>query len=287
MQYPIITIDQVHPDLREHTKNFLLKCKYPYVLVGVGGHTSPVTGDDQVETICFTHVGFIDPNNMDGVTAGGLRLAWIGRYSNRKVVFRIISRENQTEKHRYDNERRRSKETSDSKKVLNLMLKLIKPYTPQDVSEEFASLADREISNWRREHYDEGYRVFENVSTVDMVEEVKHLVSLGVEFKTAAFKKLVDGALPKYDEYRRRSKYSPECYFVNIKEGKGIDVTKRGNDTFLEHYNKFEDMPKLLQEGVSLLKMLGDAEAMLPIGYKITSNTFWVFEGMESDSELV
>jgi hypothetical protein len=46
-------------------------------------------------------------------------------------------------------------------------------------------------------------------------------------------------------------------------------------------------MPALLQEGVSLLKMLGDEEAMLPIGYKITSNTFWVFEGMESDSKLV
>jgi hypothetical protein len=287
MQYPIITIDQVHPDLREPVKNFLLKCKYPYVLVGVGGNTSPVTGDDPVETICFTYVGFIDPNNMDGVIAGGLRKAWIGRYNNRRVTFRIISRENQTEKHRYDNERRRSKETSDGKKVLNLMLKLIKPYTPQDVSEGFASLADREISNWRREYYQDGYRAFEELNASIVAEEVKHLVSLGVEFKTAAFKKLVDGALPKYEEYRRRGKYSPECYFVNIKEGKGIDVTKRGNDTFLEHYNKFEDMPKLLQEGVSLLKMLSDDEPMLPIGYKITSNTFWVFEGMEADSELV
>lgn len=282
-QYTPITIDQLHPNLRELTSKFLLKCKYPYMLAATGSQTMV----DGSSTSSHTGVAFIDPNNPNGEMAGGLRYAWIGRHGNRRLVFRIVSREDQTEKHSYDRERRRSKETKEAKKVLNLMLKLIVPFTPQDISDEFAPLADREISNWRREHYDEGYRVFENVSTVDMVEEVKHLVSLGVEFKTAAFKKLVDGALPKYDEYRRRGKYSPECYFVNIKEGKGIDVTKRNDDTFLEHYNKFEDMPKLLQEGVSLLKMLSDDEPMLPIGYKITSNTFWVFEGMESDSELV
>jgi len=281
--YTPITIDQLHPNLRELTSNFLLKCKYPYILASMGSQTM-VDGNS---TSSYTGVAFIDPNNPNGDMAGALRYAWIGRHGNRRLVFRIVSREDQTEKHSYDRERRRSKETKEAKKVLNLMLKLIVPFTPQDISDEFAPLADREISNWRREFYDEGYKVFDGVSIVDMVEEVKHLVSLGVEFKTAAFKKLVDGALPKYEEYRRRGKYNPECYFVNIKEGKGIDVTKRGNDTFLEHYNKFEDMPKLLQEGVSLLKMLGDAEAMLPIGYKITSNTFWVFEGMEADSELV
>ena len=279
MQYPIITIDQVHPDLREHVTNFLLKCKYPYVLVGVGGAPA--------ETPCFTYVGFIDPKNMDGAIAGGLRQAWVGRYGNRKLVFRIISRKDQTEKHAYDRERRRSKETKDPKKLLNIMLKLIVPFTPHDISDGFAPLADREIANWRREFYEEGYRAFSDMGADALVQEVKHLISLGVEFKTDAFKKLVTGALPKYEEYRKRARYDPKCYFVNIREGKGIDVTMRNNDTFLEHYNKFEDMPALLQEGVSLLKMLGDEEAMLPIGYKITSNTFWVFEGMESSSELV
>ncbi len=282
-QYTPITIDQLHPNLRELTSNFLLKCKYPYILASMGSQTL-VDGNS---TSGYTGVAFIDPNNPDGDMAGALRYAWIGRHGNRRLVFRIVSREDQTDKHAYDRERRRSKETKDAKKVLNLMLKLIVPFTPQDISDEFAPLADREISNWRREHYQDGYRAFEELNASIVAEEVKHLVSLGVEFKTAAFKKLVDGALPKYEEYRRRGKYSPECYFVNIKEGKGIDVTKRGNDTFLEHYNKFEDMPKLLQEGVSLLKMLSDDEPMLPIGYKITSNTFWVFEGMEADSELV
>lgn len=278
-QYTPITIDQLHPNLRELTSNFLLKCKYPYMIAAMGSQTMV----DGSSTSSYTGVAFIDPNNPDGEMAGALRYAWIGRHGNRRLVFRIVSREDQTEKHSYDRERRRSKETKDAKKVLNLMLKLIVPFTPQDISDEFAPLADKEIANWRREHYQDGYRAFEDVSTGDMAEEIKHLVSLGVEFKTPAFKKLVAGALPKYEEYKRRGKYSPECYFVNIKEGRGIDVTKRGNDTFLEHYNKLEDMPALLQEGVSLLKMLSDETAMLPIGYKITSNTFWVFEGMESE----
>lgn len=279
LQYTPITLDQLHPNLQELTSKFLLKCKYPYMLAAMG--TQAVV--DGATGASYTGVAFIDPNNPDGDKAGALRYAWIGRHGNRRLVFRIVSREDQTDKHAHDRERRRSKETKDAKKVLNLMLKLIVPFTPQDISDEFAPLADKEIANWRREHYQDGYRAFEDVSTGDMAEEIKHLVSLGVEFKTPAFKKLVAGALPKYEEYKRRGKYSPECYFVNIKEGRGIDVTKRGNDTFLEHYNKLEDMPALLQEGVSLLKMLSDETAMLPIGYKITSNTFWVFEGMESE----
>lgn len=279
LQYTPITLDQLHPNLQELTSKFLLKCKYPYMIAAMGSQTM-VDGNS---TSSYTGVAFIDPNNPDGEMAGALRYAWIGRHGNRRLVFRIVSREDQTEKHSYDRERRRSKETKEAKKVLNLMLKLIVPFTPHDISDGFAPLADKEIANWRREHYQDGYRAFEDVSTGDMAEEIKHLVSLGVEFKTPAFKKLVAGALPKYEEYKRRGKYSPECYFVNIKEGKGIDVTKRGNDTFFEHYNKLEDMPALLQEGVSLLKMLSDETAMLPIGYKITSNTFWVFEGMESE----
>ena len=278
-QYAPITIDQLHPNLQELTSKFLLKCKYPYILASMGSQAVV----DGATGASYTGVAFIDPNNPDGDMAGALRYAWIGRHGNRRLVFRIVSREEQTDKHAYDRERRRSKETKDAKKVLNLMLKLIVPFTPQDISDEFAPLADREIANWRREHYQDGYRAFEDISTGDMAEEIKHLVSLGVEFKTPAFKKLVAGALPKYEEYRRRGKYSPECYFVNVKEGRGIDVTKRGNDTFLEHYNKLEDMPALLQEGVSLLKMLSDETAMLPIGYKITSNTFWIFDGMESE----
>jgi hypothetical protein len=167
------------------------------------------------------------------------------------------------------------------------MLKLIVPFTPYDITEGYCTFADREISNWRREYYQDGYRAFTDMGAEPLVQELKHLVSIGVEFKTAAFKALVANALPKYEEYRRRARYDPICYLVNIKEGKGIDVTMRNSDTFLEHYNKFEDMPALLQEGVSLLKMLGDEEPMIPIGVKVTSNTFWVFEGMGEDSELV
>lgn len=281
--YAPITLDQLHPNLQELTSNFLLKCKYPYMLASMGSQTviDGATGES------YTGVAFIDPNNPDGNMAGALRYAWIGRRGNRRLVFRIVSRKDQTDKHAYDRERRRSKETKDAKKVLNLMLKLIVPYTPQDISEEFAPLADKELSNWRREHYAEGYKSFESLATSTLVEEIKHLVSLGVEFKTEAFKALVAKAIPIYDEYKRRGKYIPKCYFVNIKEGRGIDVTERNSDTFFEHYNKFEDMPALLQEGVSLLKMLSDDTAMLPIGYRITTNTFWVFEGMEAGSELV
>jgi hypothetical protein len=161
------------------------------------------------------------------------------------------------------------------------MLKLIKPYTPQNIAEEFYAVADREISYWRREFYNDGYKPFDCVSTADLAEEVRHLAALGVEFKTDTFKKVLVGALPMYEVYRKRGRVDPKCYFVNIREGKGIDVTMRGNDTFIQNYNRFEDMPKLLQEGVSLLKMLSDEESMIPIGYKITSNTFWVFDGME------
>lgn len=282
-QYTPITVDQLHPDLRKPVTDFLLKCKYPYTIAATGTQTVI----DGTSGAHYTYVAFIDPNNPDGAMAGGLRFAWIGRHGNRRLVFRIVSRKDQTDKHAYDRERRRSKETKDVKKVLNMMLKLIVPYTPHDISDGFAELADREIRNWRREHYEDGYKLFDSVATKDIAEEIKHLVSLGVEFKTDAFKKLATGALPMYDEYRRRARYDPKCYFVNIREGKGIDVTIRNDDKFLEHYNKFEDMPALLQEGVSLLKMLSDEEAMLPIGYKITSNTFWIFEGMESDSELV
>jgi len=285
MKHPFaaITVDQLHPNLRKPVTDFLLKCRYPYTLASIGVQAAI----DGTSGTHYTGVAFIDPNNPDGEMAGGLRYAWIGRHGNRRLVFRIVSRKDQTDKHAYDRERRRSKETKDPKKLLNIMLKLIVPFTPHDISDGASGVIDREIGIWRREHYEEGYRAFSDMGADALVQEVKHLISLGVEFKTDAFKKLVTGALPKYEEYRRRARHDPTCYFVNIREGKGIDVTMRNNDTFLEHYNKFEDMPALLQEGVSLLKMLGDEEAMLPIGYKITSNTFWVFEGMESDSKLV
>lgn len=282
-QYTPISLDQLHPNLRKPVVDFLLKCRYPYTIASIGVQTAI----DGTSGTHYTGVAFIDPNNPDGEMAGGLRYAWIGRHGNRRLVFRIVSRKDQTDKHAYDRERRRSKETKDPKKLLNIMLKLIVPFTPQDISDAASGVIDREIGIWRREHYEEGYRAFNDVPAGVLAMEVEHLVALGVEFKTDAFKKLAAGALPLYEEYRRRARHDPKCYFVNIREGKGIDVTIRNDDTYFEHYNKFEDMPALLQEGVSLLKMLGDEESMLPIGYKVTSNTFWIFEDMESDSKLV
>lgn len=272
-----ITIDELHPDLRGFVESFLLKCKYPYTIASLSVRAQ--VGADL--GLYYTGVAFIDPNNPEGEMAGGLRYAWVGRYGKRRLVFRIISRENQTDKYANDRERRRSKETKDAKKVLNFMRKLIVPFTPQDIAAESITYADKGVTNWRDEFYRDGYRLFTDVSASTLAEEVAHLVSLGVEFKTSVFKTLATIGLHKRNEFQRRSKATPECYFVNIKEGRGIDVVKRTDHEFLAHYDKFEDMPALLQEGVSLLKMLSDETHMGTIGCKITNNTFWVYEGMD------
>lgn len=274
MSHTFITIDQVSRVLRAPVKEFLEKCDYPFKLAG-----QDACRVVEPEGTVYTYVTFVDPNNLDGCHAGGLRDVWIGNRNTRRKAFRIVSRDLQTDKHRWDSERRCSKETGKIDRVVKIMLALIKPRTPQQIADEHDALTTREINNWRRECYS-GYQEFDNIPVEELVEELAYLHSTGVKFKSEKFTKLMEEQLPVYQEFKARRRAAIDQYFVNIVEGRGIDVVL--NNSNHVHYDNFEDMPEKLKEGVSLLKMLPNTGDGLPtVGIRANAHAFWVFDGMQ------
>jgi hypothetical protein len=269
-------IDTVHPELRPIVKDFLLKCKYPFELSFFGGYVHVDDIDYRLGVL------FIDPNVPNTSTMhGGANIAGRIKLVESKAgknKFRIVTRSMQNTKFK-EAERRRSVETVSARNALKAMLTHTTPISITEVAESREGVADMAIRGWKEEFSNEIYRAFKTLQSPTIVEEVRHLQALGVEFKTPEFRRIAEESAGAFEETKRRQNVCFMKHFVMLKKDGSISIA--GADGKTNIFDRFESLPSFIQEAVGMLKLM-DVNIPIPeIGVGAGENMFWIFQKVE------
>lgn len=272
---PTITIDQVHPAIRDLVNTFLLKSKYPFEMIAHGGQV--MRGEETYNK----GVAFWD-NNFDRDHAGKLR---IEVDKKDRLVFVITGREEVSPRRRTLDERW-SKRTTDPKKVMKLMLSMITPYTLEDIARSQRQPVLEHLRGWRYE-YDskvkEPLRQLGN-SHMAMIKELKNLKALGVNFVTQEFRDIAEQTLAYNDEHEYRGNAKVAQIFVTYRDD-GIHVFDNNASPKEQVYTSFDTLPEDTRGKVAFLKMLKDGDSIPETGLRVDSKTFWILKMSERVSK--
>jgi hypothetical protein len=105
-------------------------------------------------------------------------------------------------------------------------------------------------------------------------EEIKHLVSMGVQFKTNEFKKAVAG-IEAYEEYLRKAAVKPKFDTVMVRPDKTVFIPD-GRALQPQEISDFDALPEDTRNRIALLKLV-DRNNLLPeIGYRAGENTYFL-----------
>ncbi len=271
------TIDDVHPELRSAVRDFLLRSKYPFVMFLTGSYE---TYDATNHVHYRTGVGFGDPKYADinGKLCGEIKLI---RMKDEKYKYRIVNRSVINWKAR-DNERRRSSETVNKKNLVKLLLKHVTPYSMEEIANDHSSNAERAEAMWRREFNTDAFDCF-RMADREVMQELTNLVAQNVKFVSPSFQKAVEVGMAMYEKRAQRAKAVISLHFVRFEEDNTISVHTRNkiamNPTPAPRsFNSFGMLPEVIQQGVSMAKMLRNGETVFGLSTRINERTFWVLE---------
>jgi len=270
-----LTIDQVHPAIRDLVNTFLLKSKHPFEMIAHGGQV--MRGEETYNK----GVAFWD-NNYDREHAGKLRI----EVDNKDRLVYVITGREEVSPRRKTLDERWSKRTTDPKKVVKLMLSMITPYTLESIAMSYNKPVREHLRGWR---YENDAKVKEPLrqlgsSHMAMVKELKNLKALGVNFVTQEFRNIAEQTLAYHEEHEYRENAKVAQIFVSYRDD-GIHLFDNNASPKEQVYTSFDTLPEDTRGKVAFLKMLKDGEAIPEVGLRVDSKTFWVLKMSERVSK--
>jgi len=188
-----------------------------------------------------------------------------------------------------------TKESKSIDKALKTMLDFVRPYSIDEVRNEsvhdFTSTMDKWVSAAKKE-----YNNVKIESRKEIVEEMLHLKSLGVQFKTSVFRKLADEVEGIYGEYKRRIEARFRAYHVvftpnvicvtagELLKNSYDDFTFKSGDAALKAYQAIETLPENILSSIGLLKMVNTGESVDEVGIRVNENEFYILEKLDNPS---
>jgi len=188
-----------------------------------------------------------------------------------------------------------TKESKSIDKALKTMLDFVRPYSLNEVRSEtvhdFTSTMDKWVYAAKKE-----YNNVKIESRKEIVEEMLHLKSLGVQFKTNAFRKLAEEVEGIYAEYKRRTEANFKAYHVvftpnmiyvtagGLLKTSYDDFTFKPGDATPKAYQAIETLPENILSSIGLLKMVNTGESVDEVGIRVNENEFYILEKLDNPS---
>jgi len=270
-----ITIDDVHPALREVTKQFLIKSKYPFN-VKLDGYYETVMGENAQKDY-RRGVSFHDPAHPEHSRVGTLFWQWDGKGNH---VFRVVTRHVLNTRFK-DEERQRSVETTNPKKAVRTMLDHFTAISLPDAAAKTRKIAETMVRNWRMEVLPSELdsMMFNGISRDELYKEFQNLAAQNVVFITDKFKAAVEAGMQKYEIWKKRSDTKTSLWYVHFSDA-GIAVLSP--DGVVARFTSFEMLPDYLQEGIGMLRLVAKTPSnsytpqILGVGAWVSDYEYWV-----------
>ena len=188
-----------------------------------------------------------------------------------------------------------TKESKSIDKALKTMLDFVRPFSLDEVRRESVQDFTNSVDKWVHAAKKE-YNNVKIESRKEIVEEMLHLKSLGVQFKTSAFRKLAEEVEGIYAEYKRRTEAKFRAYHVvftpnvicvtagELSKNSCDDFTFKSGDATLKAYQAVETLPENILSSVGLLKMVNMGESVDEVGIRVNENEFYILEKLDNPS---
>ena len=208
------------------------------------------------------------------------------------MQFHVRSRLINNERYRVGSQEYHTKVTKSFDKALKLMIDFIRPYgLPEVMSEsvhKFTSQVEEWVSKARRNYNDISVD-----NRNDLVTELLHLKTLGVQFKTDTFRDLSNKVEETTREYKRRTDMKIRGYHVvftsniiyitsGIVTGSGYSTSLTDIDKTAQTYHSETDIPENILSKISFLKMVEKNEALDEVGIRVNDYEFYIFEEVDN-----
>lgn len=260
---------QVDPDLRPMIREFMRRSKHTFSIESAYMYYERREGEE-IKSY-YSGVRFYD-DSQKTESVGGIRLDRMGD----KVTYQIRTRFTLNPRFK-TSDRKRSILTTDAKRAMKAMLQYITPYTLDEVFKEHEDNAAGVVNRWRVELQDDVRKL--SVSVTAMMTEMQNLIRQGVKFITPEFNHVAETAMAAYEETQRRMRTPITKHFVAVGE-KAISVLSvaQDNGRVSNSYQTFTDMPEVLQEGVSMLRIMQKNQFVDGFGMRLGEQMFVVLE---------
>jgi hypothetical protein len=270
-----VMIDEVHPALREATKQFLIKSKYPFTLK-IDGYYETVE-EEGIRRDYRRGVSFNDPAHPEHSHVGTLYWHWDGKG---KHVFKVVTRHVLNTRFR-DEERQKSVETTNPKKAVRTMLDHFTAISLPDAAAKTRKIAETMVRNWRMEVLPSELdsMMFNGISRDELYKEFQNLAAQNVVFITDKFKAAVEAGMQKYEIWKKRSDTKTSLWYVHFSDA-GIAVLSP--DGVVARFTSFEMLPDYLQEGIGMLRLVAKTPSNLNtpqipgVGVWVSDYEYWV-----------
>jgi len=197
-----------------------------------------------------------------------------------RTQYVITSRLITNEKFSSHSEGYRQKKSIKAAPIAGLLKTSARPYSPQEI-ETFSGhdIRDERLA-WVEEPYNTT-RALARIDPRDVIKEVTTLASMGVEFTTESFRKLVAEGLALQDEVRRRKDMEVVDVHVFIQPDNSVVMTQetrpwpigQGGDSTI--YSSLEAAPESVQAAVALLRITAQPGKYIPeTGRMLSENIF-------------
>lgn len=236
-----------------------------------------VTARNYGSLIVFEDSRFPAKNTNVENVVGTLRDAGLDK--NNKQLYEVRSRLISNEKYAVHNDDYNSRTTNDPKKVAKFLKDYLKPFTPLEVANRTFRKFEHHDESWRDE-FRWKLREVVALEPSDLFAEVQHLVSLGVEFHSDKFKRIVTEGMPMFTEHMRRKNESRFTTHVYINPDDSVNAAR---DQKVFTYQTLEEMPEDMQQQVAMLRIV-EADTYIPeVGMKMSTNTYWIYANPEQN----
>lgn len=192
--------------------------------------------------------------------------------SRNNYEYKITSRKIQNDKFGHWGNEHSSRRTKDVKKATKIAMDNLLPFEWHEISAKGRRDAERAHEKWKDE--DSSARRPFMIGHEGVFEEIKHLVEMGVEFKTPFFKNAAAG-IADYEEFIRKSSIKPKFNTVLIRPDKTIFIPD-GRCLETTESSDIDTLPEATRNAIALLKLVGTGSLLPEIGYRGGENTYFI-----------
>ena len=215
----------------------------------------------------FHDTRFVDDTSIDPVGV----VEWT--YGSRsEKEYKVTSRNIRNDRFGHWGNEHASRRTKDAKKALKIAIDVMEPFEWHELSAKGRRDAERAHERWAQEDSKAVYPF--RVGADDMYEEIKYLTSIGVQFKTEAFKKAAAG-MADYEEMQRKAKIKPQFDTVMFRDNKTILIPS-GRALEPTELGDVEALPERTRNGIALLRLVEKDKLLPEIGYRAGENTYFI-----------
>jgi hypothetical protein len=206
-------------------------------------------------------------------------LKYEGLCDDGRFKMQLRSRLIQNEKYKIHNEKYNIRETNDPKKMLKWLKEYIKPYSSTEIIHETGGHIDGDHDTWRNETWGAFTSKVRELKASEIAQEIMHLQTLGVTFKSDKFRELATTGLDLYAEAKRRKAIPTENMHVFIQPDESVMVSLPKSQKLPIGswvYENMDKTPECVQQQIAMLRLSPIEQYVPEVGRMVNSRTFWI-----------